>query len=90
MGQFYEFDLHKAGCLTYVVLPVWGLLGVVTYLENHHIPYEVRLGWDVRDKAGVSYYFRGEMGDDGFAIKSGVDPEELLMLAEGTFYIPFN
>lgn len=90
MGKFYEFDLHEAGCLTYVVLPVWGLLGVVTYLENHHIPYEVGHNWYSLDPVSDGYYFLGERGREGIYIRSGMDPDELLTLAEGTFYIPFS
>lgn len=90
MSKFYEFDLHEAGCLTYLWLPVWGLVGLATYLENHHIPYEVCFSPDISGETSGTYYFRGESGWDSFALKSGMDPLELLTLAEGLFYIPFN
>lgn len=90
MGKFYECDLHKAGCLTYVTLPVWGLPGLVTFLETHHIPYKVCDMLETWGAVPCGYYFRDEIGWDGIAIKSGMDPEELLTLAEGLFYIPFN
>lgn len=90
MGQFYEFDLHEAGCRTYVMLPVWGLIGAVTYLENHHLPYRVYMTDSAPDRLSDWYYFRNESGWNSFAICSGLDPEELLTLAEGVFYISFN
>lgn len=90
MGKFYEFDLHEAGCLTCVTLPVWGVPGLVTFLETHHIPYKACNVSTTCDEVPGGYYFRGEIGWEGVAIKSGMDPEELLTLAEGLFYIPFN
>lgn len=88
MGTFYEFNLRSAGCLTYVSLPIWGLMGVCTYLENHHVPYRVR---EVIGTPVGAYLFRGRRGfNDAVVIESGMDPEDLLDIAEETFYIPFG
>lgn len=90
MGQFYEFDLHDAGCLTIVALPIWGLMGVCTYLENHHVPYRLSQWEFCEPGAPGGYYFRGQRGYDAFYLVSDKDPVDLLDIAEETFFVPLK
>lgn len=87
MGKFYEHRLRMEDEYTYIMVPEL-TLGVTTYLENHHIPYEITELWDTPDGSDFSdnIIFNGQNTEDipVMVIKSKCNREDLFEIAQET------
>lgn len=86
MGKFYEHRLRMEDHYTYVMVPAY-TLGVTTYLENHHIPYEVTKWFLCPDGTdfninGKPWEFKGVTGPaNTVVIKSKCNKDDLREIA---------
>lgn len=87
MSKFYEHRLRMEDHYTYIMVPEL-TLGITTYLENHHIPYEVMKWWFApRNISFEDQLFFNKQNTDELPvviIKSKCNREDLFEIAQET------
>lgn len=91
MSNFYKHKLRMEDNYTYIMVPDL-TLGVTTYLENHHIPYEVTELWATPEGSDFSdnIIFNGQSTNDVpvMVIKSKCNRDDLFEIAQETDLLP--